>query len=123
MFGNNKNRIECPTLAQGRIRSVLFYEGRRRNGLEGFTNCYERVTTMRNEHAAQASVNATCLRCVLKQLDMELQPQFHPLAQACRYLALYHPAHFLGMIARAEMRADDHLVAKAVGALHEIVQV
>src|SRR5262249_39339911 len=51
------------------------------------------------------------------------QPELDPLAQRRRELGVEQAAHFLRMIACAEVRADDQLVLEPVRTLDEIVEV
>src|SRR5438128_8197204 len=52
-----------------------------------------------------------------------LKPQLHAFLKMRRQLAVDEAADLLRMIARAEVRKDDQLVAEALGALNYIIQM
>ena len=58
-----------------------------------------------------------------REAESRSQPKLDPVAQHRRHLVVDEAAHFLGMIARAEVRADDQLVLETVRALDEVIQV
>src|SRR6476660_7735390 len=74
--------------------------------------------TPRNRFAHPGACQRNC-----KISRFDLQPQFNAPAQTLGELVLDKPLHFLGVITRAEVSADNQLVLETICPFQEIIQV